>query len=164
MEGISRPAGAGPVLEFLGKSYALRGRTCGFYAAVEAEIVSRRGDPVGILQRAAPSLKAGGLSLSDIRELVDSVVRASIAMRDVRFSDVPWGRAFELWWAMNDGNVSVSRVHDIMLESILVNRDSAWDWIVDAREKVRLASGEQGNLIGRRTTTTEEPATASDGP
>lgn len=173
MDGVSRAAGVGPTLEFLGKTYILRGRTCGFYAALEAEIVRRRGNPADILVSAAPALKAAGISMEEIKSLVDGVVKASLTLRNATWSDIgsfidtPWGQAFELWWAINDPELTVSRVHDIILESIRENGKFAQDWLDEARESIRHASGELGNLIGYRTKATTvagsngEPSTAN---
>lgn len=160
MDGLSRAAGVGPTIEFGGKSYQARGRTIGYYASMEAEICRRRGDPVQLFVNAAVALRKedGKPDVELIEAMSRAVAQSFRNWRNATWQDYSefigsvYGQAFEIWWALNDSELSIELVQGLILESIRQNGMSAREWLDAAQDAVNQASGDMGNLIGHRPT------------
>jgi hypothetical protein len=103
MDNQLRAAGTGGSITLAGRTFIVKGRTVGYQAAMEAEIIRVRGNPMDMFVEAAKNLR-------DDRQLLDTVALA-IAERFrnwrmathgdyAEFMGTPRGQAFNVWYAI----------------------------------------------------------------
>lgn len=57
MDGISRTSGVGPTIKICGRTLTVQARILRHHAEIEAEIISRRGNPFDLIRQAVDALK-----------------------------------------------------------------------------------------------------------
>ena len=185
MNGLSRVAGVGPNIKLGGREFKTRGRTLGYFAALEAELLRLRGNPLDLIVEAAKSLRGPDGAIDKVQVVVLDQIAGVVAekFRNWRFSTyqdqnefllTSRGDAFRVWWAISGDarDVSIDQVQHWLMElreSLFAIADK------DEREKARterldaiysaieLASGDDvlGNSTGRQPETTPTPAPSS---
>src|SRR5690349_7646841 len=111
-EGVARVAGVGGRISLGGREWTVRGRTVGYYALLEAEILRLRGNPYEMIVNAAIGAVRevdGGAQVDAVR-VVDLIAQAiSDRFRNWRFAsyndygqfyNTPYGEAFQIWSAI----------------------------------------------------------------
>lgn len=187
MHGLSRVAGVGPTIQLGGRTFTVRGRILGYLAALEAELLRLRGNPLDLIVESARSLRGpdgridatGLLMLDQIASVVAEKFRNwrfATYQDHNEFGNTARGDAFLVWWAIggdpNAKDVTIDQVQHWLME---IRRSIAMIENDAEREKYRaehldsiyqaidLASGDDvlGNLTGRQPEALPTPAASS---
>lgn len=174
MEGISRPAGAGPTVDFGGEKLQVSGRILRHYAEIEAQIVHLRGNPFDLI-RENKDLLADQPELMD--RFVDRAFEEAKAWRFVtphEFSSWlgTWpGICFTLWLAFRDNDrekYTLNKITEMFSDQYeqLANSTggsvAADRWKETLTEAINQASGEDelGNSTGGHPSTAKAVTTS----
>lgn len=186
MNGLSRVAGVGPAIELGGRTFQVRGLILGYYAALEAELLKLRGNPLDLIVESAKSLRGEDGRIDGFQSLVLDNIAGVVAdkFRNWRFCTyqdhndflrTPTGEAFKVWWAIK-GDPSAKDVTLAQVQHWLAELRRKLGSIADEKEyetfraerfesifnAIDQASGDDvlGNSIGR-SPETPTPAQSS---
>lgn len=134
-EGVARTAGIGGLITLGGRQWTVRGRTVGYYALLEAEILRLRGNPYEMICSAAiDAVREAGVDQRINAAVVVDLVSQSIAerFRNWKFAsyvdygefyNTPYGEAFQIWASIKheDGSLTVEQVRFWLMEEMARN-------------------------------------------
>jgi len=160
MEGISRPAGAGPTVDFGGEKLQVSGRTLRHWGEIEAQILAQRGDPFDGIASMVNSFTGR----KDVLQLVvETAFDKARSWRFVTAEEVgawfnEWdGICFSIWLSLRDNNPEkitldyVTQVVGDTYEGIVQKEgvEAALQWRESLTDAIGQASGDDN--LGKPT-------------
>jgi hypothetical protein len=158
MDGISRVAGIGGIIQLGDRSLSVRGKVLRHMAEIEAEILRRRGNPFDMIRNGIESLRTNPPDDERSKSYIEALVamftaqafQQAMRWRVVTLDDIDafltdtWsGRCMRLWLAVRDndrGYLTLDRVSEMFadeFESIArkEGKEAAYKW----QEQIDLA-------------------------
>ena len=160
-DGISRASGAGPMMTFAGKEYRIQGRSNGYYALLDAQIIARRDNPFQMFVDAAREL-IENTGIADVKVLgaLSSMIsrdfrgwRNVTFLEHLEFEETSYGTAFTIWYGLGaeECGLTIEEVRHEIEEERLRQKLASWSvWLEGFRKAIDQASGidELGNSTG----------------
>ena len=177
MDGLSKNAGVGPVIELGGEKYPVQPKILRHRGLIEAQIIKRRGNPFELLRSAAQAFSG---DVATLAALMPDVIKGSKDWGTVtinefaEFIETTWeGRVLTVWMAIKHNNperLTVSHVEELFLDEYerLIRKEghqageSWWNEITTAIDQ---AGGEDevGNSTGSQAEVENQATEESPG-